>query len=87
MASFSEGPEVESLSVIVGQSLKVTLDELSEVTDWSSLVVTLGDTSLATWSRRTNSLYFKGVAEGETMVSISFEGTERKTFKLIVTAQ
>ena len=70
---------------IAGDSLKVTLDGLDEVTDWSSLEVTYDTSGVANHTRRTNTLYFKGIAVGETLVTVSFEGSERKTFKLVVT--
>lgn len=79
------GPEVQSVS-ISGESLKVTLDELADVTDWTKLVVTLEEATVSTWSRRTNSLYFKGIAEGETLVTIGYDGSPVRTFKLVVTA-
>lgn len=70
---------------IAGDSLKVTLDGLDEVTDWSTLEVTYGTSGIASRTRRTNTLYFKGIAVGETLVTVSFDGSERKTFKLVVT--
>lgn len=83
MVTLSEH-EVETLSVAIGGSLKVTLEDLVDVTDWSLLEVTLGE-SLATYTRRTNSLYFKGTAEGETVVTIGYDGSLVKSFKLTVT--
>lgn len=70
---------------IAGDSLKVTLDGLEGVTDWSSLEVTYGTSEIASHTRRTNTLYFKGIAVGETLVTVSFDGSEMKTFKLVVT--
>lgn len=70
---------------IAGDSLKVTLDGLGEVTDWSTLEVTYGTSGIASHTRRTNTLYFKGIAVGETLVTVSFDGSERKSFKLVVT--
>ena len=70
---------------IAGDSLKVTLDGLEEVTDWSTLEVTYGTSGIASNTRRTNTLYFKGIAVGETLVTVSFDGSERKSFKLVVT--
>lgn len=70
---------------IAGDSLKVTLDGLDEVTDWSTLEVTYGTSGIANHTRRTNTLYFKGIAVGETMVTVSFDGSEMKSFKLVVT--
>lgn len=70
---------------IAGDSLKVTLDGLEEVTDWSTLEVTYGTSGIASNTRRTNTLYFKGIAVGETLVTVSFGGSEMKTFKLVVT--
>lgn len=70
---------------INGDSLKVALDGLEGVTDWSSLEVTYGASGIASHTRRTNTLYFKGIAVGETLVTVSFDGSEMKTFKLVVT--
>lgn len=70
---------------IDGDSLKVTLDGLADVTDWSTLEVTYGTSGIASHTRRTNTLYFKGIAVGETLVTVSFDGSEMKTFKLVVT--
>lgn len=70
---------------IAGDSLKVTLDGLEGVTDWSTLEVTYGTSGTASHTRRTNTLYFKGIAVGETLVTVSFDGSERKSFKLVVT--
>ena len=70
---------------IAGDSLKVTLDGLEGVTDWSSLGVTYGTSGIASHTRRTNTLYFKGIAVGETLVTVSFDGSEMKSFKLVVT--
>lgn len=69
----------------VGSSLKVTLDELEGNDDWSTLVVTLGDETIASWSRRTNSLYFKGTAVGQTRVTVAFNGETIRDFVLSVT--
>jgi hypothetical protein len=70
---------------IAGDSLKVTLDGLDGVTDWSSLEVTYVTSGIASHTRRTNTLYFKGIAVGETLVTVSFDGSEMKSFKLVVT--
>lgn len=70
---------------IDGDSLKVTLDGLADVTDWSTLEVSYGTSGVASHTRRTNTLYFKGIAVGETLVTVSFDGSEVKTFKLVVT--
>lgn len=70
---------------IAGDSLKVTLDGLDGVTDWASLEVTYGTSGIASHTRRTNTLYFKGIAVGETLVTVSFDGSEMKSFKLVVT--
>ncbi|QEG13375.1 putative minor capsid protein [Klebsiella phage vB_KpnP_NahiliMali] len=70
---------------IDGDSLKVTLDGLEDVTDWSTLEVSYGTSGVASHTRRTNTLYFKGIAVGETLVTVSFDGSEVKTFKLVVT--
>lgn len=70
---------------INGDSLKVALDGLERVTDWSSLEVTYGTSGIASHTRRTNTLYFKGIAVGETLVTVSFDGSEMKSFKLVVT--
>ena len=70
---------------IGGDSLKVTLDGLDGVTDWATLEVTYGTSGIASNTRRTNTLYFKGIAVGETLVTVSFDGSERKSFKLVVT--
>lgn len=79
-------PEHEVQTVaIAGDSLKVTLDGLEGVTDWSTLEVTYGTSWIASHTRRTNTLYFKGIAVGETLVTVSFDGSERKAFKLVVT--
>lgn len=78
-------PEVQSVS-ISGDSLKVTLDGLEAVTDWSTLEVLYGTSGLASHTRRTNVLYFKGIAEGETLVTINFDGSTVKELKLTVTA-
>lgn len=72
-------------SVSVGNSLKVTLDELEGNDDWSTLVVTLEEATVATWSRRTNSLYFKGIATGQTRVTVEFNGEVIREFTLNVT--
>lgn len=53
--------------------------------DWSTLEVTYGTSGIASHTRRTNTLYFKGIAVGETLVTVSFDGSERKSFKLVVT--
>lgn len=79
-------PEYEVQTVAIdGDSLKVALDGLESVTDWSTLEVTYGTSGIASHTRRTNTLYFKGIAVGETLVTVSFDGSERKTFKLVVT--
>lgn len=79
-------PEYEVQTVaIAGDSLKVTLDGLDGVTDWSTLEVTYGTSGIASHTRRTNTLYFKGIAVGETLVTVSFDGSEMKSFKLVVT--
>lgn len=79
-------PEYEVQTVAIdGDSLKVALDGLESVTNWSTLEVTYGTSGIASHTRRTNTLYFKGIAVGETLVTVSFEGSERKTFKLVVT--
>jgi hypothetical protein len=70
---------------IDGDSLKVALDGLEGVTDWSTLEVTYGASGIASHTRRTNTLYFKGIAVGETLVTVSFDGSEMKSFKLVVT--
>lgn len=70
---------------INGDSLKVALDGLEGVTDWSSLEVTYGTSGISSHTRRTNTLYFKGIAVGETLVTVSFDGSEMKSFKLVVT--
>ena len=70
---------------IDGDSLKVTLDGLTDVTNWSTLEVSYGTSGVASHTRRTNTLYFKGIAVGETLVTVSFDGSEMKTFKLVVT--
>lgn len=70
---------------IDGDSLKVALDGLESVTDWSTLEVTYDASGIASHTRRTNTLYFKGIAVGETLVTVSFDGSERKSFKLVVT--
>lgn len=70
---------------IAGDSLKVALDGLESVTDWSTLEVTYGTSGIASHTRRTNTLYFKGIAVGETLVTVSFDGSEWKSFKLVVT--
>lgn len=70
---------------ITGDSLKVALDGLEGVTGWSTLEVTYGTSGIASHTRRTNTLYFKGIAVGETLVTVSFDGSERKSFKLVVT--
>lgn len=72
-------------TVAVGSSLKVTLEELEGNDDWSTLVVTLEDATVANWSRRTNSLYFKGTAVGQTHVSVEFDGSTIRDFTLTVT--
>jgi hypothetical protein len=70
-------PEYEVQTVaIAGDSLKVTLDGLEDVTDWSTLEVTYGTSGIASHTRRTNTLYFKGIAVGETLVTVSFDGSE-----------
>ncbi|APD19647.1 putative capsid assembly protein [Pectobacterium phage PP74] len=79
-------PEYEVHTVAIGgDSLKVTLVGLADVTDWSTLEVSYGTSGIANQTRRTNTLYFKGIAVGETLVTVSFEGSERMTFKLVVT--
>ncbi|CAK6597004.1 unknown function [Klebsiella phage vB_Ko_K26PH128C1] len=79
-------PEYEVQTVAIdGDSLKVALDGLESVTDWSTLEVTYGTSGIASHTRRTNTLYFKGIAVGETLVTVSFDGSERKSFKLVVT--
>lgn len=79
-------PEYEVQTVAIdGDSLKVALDGLESVTDWSTLEVTYGTSGIVSHTRRTNTLYFKGIAVGETLVTVSFDRSERKSFKLVVT--
>ncbi|AZV02369.1 putative minor capsid protein [Pectobacterium phage Q19] len=63
----------------MGQSYKLTLDELSGVTDWSQLKV-----DGVAFTRRTNTLYLKGEELGNHPVHVSYEGLVDKHFILNV---
>ena len=59
-----------SQKVLLGKSLKVTLDGLAEVTDWSSLEVEGSE-----YTRRGNAVYLKGDALGTYDVIIRYNGS------------
>lgn len=80
----ASAPVVQTVSGTVGTSIKVELTELADVTDWSLLDVSVDDPAV-TYSRRTNSLYFKASVAGDYQIIISYDGTEVKSFKLQVT--
>ncbi|UZT50295.1 hypothetical protein [Enterobacter phage 03_vB_Eclo_IJM] len=50
----------------------MTSRELSDVTDWSLLEVTMPDG--VSYSRRTNSLYFKATSGVEGLVTVRYDG-------------
>lgn len=77
------GPVVQTVSGNAGDSIKVELTELADVTDWSKLDVTVSDHSV-TFSRRTNSLYFKGSVAGDYQITIGYDGSPVRSFVLTI---
>lgn len=80
----ASAPVVQTVSGTVGTSIKVELTELADVTDWSLLDVQVDDPDV-TYSRRTNSLYFKASVAGDYQIIISYDGSPVRSFKLQVT--
>lgn len=76
------GPVVQTVSGNAGDSIKVELSELAGVTDWSLLTVDV-DPSV-TFSRRTNSLYFKGSVAGDYQITIGYDGSPVRSFVLTI---
>lgn len=70
----------ESFSSPLGQSFKLELPELSNVTDWSKLEVTG-----VAFTRRGNVLYLKGVDLGTVSVMIGYDGNPVRSFELTFT--
>ncbi|APU03057.1 minor capsid protein [Pectobacterium phage PP81] len=70
----------ESFSSPLGQSFKLELTELSDVTDWSKLEVTG-----VAFTRRGNVLYLKGVDLGTVSVMIGYDGNIVRSFELTFT--
>lgn len=64
----------------MGTSLKVDFHELSDVTDWSLLEVTTPDG--VSYSRRTNSLYFKATSGVEGLVIVGYDGSPVRSFNV-----
>lgn len=79
----ASAPVVQTVSGTVGTSIKIELTELADVTDWSLLDVSVNPA--VTYSRRTNSLYFKASVAGDYQIIISYDGSPVRTFKLQVT--
>lgn len=67
----------------MGTSLKVAFPELSDVTDWSLLDVTTPDG--VSYSRRTNSLYFKATSGVEGLVIVEYDGSPVRSFNVSFT--
>lgn len=67
----------------MGTSLKVDFPELSDVTDWSLLEVTTPDG--VSYSRRTNSLYFKATSGVEGLVIVGYNGSHVRSFNVSFT--
>lgn len=74
---------METFSSTVGSSLKVDFPELSDVTDWSKLSVTLPDG--VSYSRRTNSLYFKATSAVSGLVTVEYDGDQIREFNVSFT--
>ncbi|QVV96880.1 hypothetical protein [Kosakonia phage Kc166A] len=74
---------METFSSTVGSSLKVDFPELSDVTDWSKLGVTLPDG--VSYSRRTNSLYFKATSAVSGLVTVEYDGSQIREFNVSFT--
>ncbi|APW79777.1 minor capsid protein [Pectobacterium phage PP47] len=70
----------EAFSSPLGQSFKLELTELSDVTDWSKLEVTG-----VAFTRRGNVLYLKGVDLGTVSVMIGYDGNIVRSFELTFT--
>ncbi|WKV24235.1 hypothetical protein LET1_00034 [Pectobacterium phage LET1] len=67
----------------MGTSLKVDFPELADVTDWSLLEVTTPDG--VSYSRRTNSLYFKATSGVEGLVTVGYDGAPVRAFNVSFT--
>ena len=67
----------------MGTSLKVDLPELSDVTDWSLLDVTTPEG--VSYSRRTNSLYFRATSGVEGLVIVLYDGSPVRSFNVSFT--
>lgn len=67
----------------MGTSLKVDFPELSDVTDWSLLEVTTPEG--VSYSRRTNSLYFRATSGVEGLVIVGYDGSHVRSFNVSFT--
>lgn len=67
----------------MGTSLKVDFPELSDVIDWSLLEVTTPEG--VSYSRRTNSLYFKATSGVEGLVIVGYDGSHVRSFNVSFT--
>lgn len=67
----------------MGTSLKVDFPELSGVIDWSLLEVTTPEG--VSYSRRTNSLYFKATSGVEGLVIVGYDGSPVRSFNVSFT--
>ncbi|QUE30114.1 hypothetical protein [Enterobacter phage IME278] len=63
--------------------MKVELTELADVTDWSLLEVTTPEG--VSYSRRTNSLYFKATTGVEGIVTVGYDGSLVRSFNVTFT--
>lgn len=63
--------------------MKVDFPELSDVTDWSLLEVTPPEG--VSYSRRTNSLYFKATSGVEGLVIVGYDGSHVRSFNVSFT--
>lgn len=63
--------------------MKVELTELADVTDWSLLEVTTPEG--VSYSRRTNSLYFKATTGVEGLVTVGYDGSLVRSFNVTFT--
>ncbi|WFG77614.1 hypothetical protein LS2_34 [Escherichia virus LS2] len=79
----TEGPTLETWSPAVGVSIKVDFPELADVTDWSLLDVTMPDG--VSYSRRTNSLYFKATDAVTGLVTVGYDGSTVRSFNVSFT--
>ena len=78
----ASAPVVLTVSGSVGDSIKVELSELAGVTDWSLLTVDVNPS--VTFTRRTNSLYFKGSVAGDYQIIIDYDGSPVRSFVLLI---